>query len=90
MLPDFSPPFSDPLIDDAIVDLSVAAKLFGESSLSFTLFNSVVGRFNRTSFRLGVGVMCARGFNGSDCNTFCDTSNNITTCYEGMETYKSL
>ena len=81
MLPDFTPPFSDPLIDNAFVDVSVPASLSAfETS---TVINNVVGTFNRASFRLGLNVVCVRGFNGSDCNTFCDTHNNRTTCYEG-------
>jgi hypothetical protein len=40
------------------------------------------GDFGRATIELSVNVICSQGYNGTDCNTFCEEINGILTCRE--------
>ena len=46
---------------------------------------SQTGDFNRVTIEVSVNVICAEGFNGSDCNTFCESTEGILSCREKIE-----
>ena len=67
---------SDPLIDNIFfefteVDPAGAAAIQAET-----------GDFGRVTIDLSVNVVCAEGFNGSDCNTFCEQIEDTLICRE--------
>ena len=65
---------NDPLIDNIFFE-------FTEVQVSSPfLSKEETGDFNRVTIRLGVSVICAEGFNGSDCNTFCEEVDGTLTC----------
>ena len=60
------------LIDNVFLEFSELAALpFDLVSFVQTVFMEGMGDFGRVTIRIGVNVICAPGFNGSDCNTFC-------------------
>ena len=46
---------------------------------------SQTGDFNRVTIEVSVNVICAEGFNGSDCNTFCESTEGILSCRDNIE-----
>ena len=42
-----------------------------------------IGDFGRSTIELSVNVICSQGYNGTDCNTFCEEINGVLTCREG-------
>lgn len=74
------------LIDNIFLEFSdLTALPFDLVSFIQTVFMKETGDFGRVTIRIGVNVICALGFNGSDCSTFCteDTSGSLI-CEQGM------
>ncbi len=40
------------------------------------------GDFGRATIELSVNAICSQGYNGTDCNTFCEEINGTLTCRE--------
>ena len=56
---------------------------FDQALFVKTVFKEEKGDFGRVSVRIGVNVICAEGFNRSDCSIFCEDINGILVCEEG-------
>ena len=49
-----------------------------------TVFMEQTGDYGRVMIRIGVNAICAQGFNGSDCSTFCaEDGNGTLVCEQG-------
>ena len=74
------------LIDNVFLEFSdLTALPFDLVSFVETVFLEEMGDFGRVAIRAGVNVICAQGFNGSDCSTFCtEDSNGNLVCEQGM------
>lgn len=68
---------SDPLIDNIFFEFSGV-----QASSSQPVIQEETGDFGRVTIELSVTVICAEGFNGSDCNTFCEEIEGVLTCRE--------
>ena len=82
--PDFSPPFTDPLIDEAFTEFSLPATLFPDRFMPQSQILDAVGEFGRVVLQVQANVHCAQNWNGSSCETLCTTSNGIATCTQGQ------
>ena len=67
---------SDPLIDNVFFEFT------GVTSTNELVILEESGVFNRSTIDLSVNVICALGYNGTDCNTFCEEINGTLTCRE--------
>ena len=84
-VPDFDPPFTNPLIDDIFIEVTdLPAVLYEERVSLGTVPYEATGDFGRASLQLRVSALCARGYNGSDCNTFCQDVDGEVTCEQGQ------
>ncbi len=81
--PDFEPPFTDPLIDEVYFQFNVSASLFSERLSAMQQQLTSTGVFGRIVVTLRVKVHCAEGWNGTNCETFCDFSSGNATCSQG-------
>lgn len=60
------------LIDNVFLEFAeLVPLLFNQASFVQTVFREGVGDFGRITIRVGASAICAEGFNGSDCSTFC-------------------
>ena len=73
------------LIDNVFLEFSdLTALPFELVSFVQTVFMEQTGDFGRVTIRVGVNVICAQGFSGSDCSTFCaEDSNGSMVCEQG-------
>lgn len=79
--PDFSPPFDDPLIDEAFLEFSeLPAVSFSDRRSPRPQNLTVTGVFERITVRLQTSVHCAEGWNGTACEIFCTD----TSCSQGI------
>ena len=67
---------SDPLIDNIFFEFTEVAPT------GAAVIQDETGDFGRVTIELSVNVVCAEGFNGSDCNTFCEEIESALTCRE--------
>ena len=65
-----------PIIDDVFFEFTGVAT--DQSNIEMR-----TGDFNRSTIELSVNVICSQGYNGTDCNTFCEEINGVLTCREG-------
>lgn len=70
---------SDPLIDNVFFEFAEVAPM------GTAVIQDETGDFGRVTIELSVNVVCAEGFNGSDCNTFCEEIESILTCREMID-----
>lgn len=66
-----------PIIDNVFFEFTGVVA----SDPSFTI-EQQTGDFGRATIDLAVNVICAEGYNGTDCNTFCEEINGVLTCRE--------
>ena len=66
----------DPLIDDVFFEFT------GVTATNDIVILEETGVFNRSTIDLSVNVICAVGYNGTDCNTFCEEINGTLMCRE--------
>ena len=73
------------LIDNVFLEFSDLTVLpFELVSFIQTVFMEQTGDYGRVTIRIGVNAICAQGFNGSDCSTFCaEDSNRTLVCERG-------
>ena len=76
--PDFTPPFTDPLIDEVFLEFTLPAVLFDDRLDTITQTLSVTGCFGRAVGTMVANVHCAEGWNGTACEVFCNTT--TATC----------
>ena len=67
---------NDPLIDNIFFEFT------GVPATGQVVNIEETGDFNRSTIELSVNVVCAQGYNGTDCNTFCEEINGTLTCSE--------
>lgn len=65
-----------PIIDDVFFEFTGVAT--DQSNIEMR-----TGDFGRSTIELSVDVICSQGYNGTDCNTFCEEINGVLTCREG-------
>ena len=65
-----------PIIDNVFFEFTGMAT--GQSNIEIQ-----TGDFGRSTIELSVNVICSQGYNGTDCNTFCEEINGVLTCREG-------
>ena len=73
--PDFTPPFTDLLIDEVFLEFTLPAVLFDDhldNAIPQRL--NVTGRFGRAVAAMVANVHCAKGWNGTACEIFCNTT----------------
>ena len=67
---------SDPLIDNVFFEFTEVAPT------GIAVVQDETGDFGRVTIELSVNVVCAGGFNGSDCNTLCEEIESTLICRE--------
>ena len=72
--PDFTPPFTDPLIDEVFLEFTLPAVLFDDRLDTITQRLNITGRFGRAAGTMVANVHCAEGWNGIACEIFCNTT----------------
>ena len=73
------------LIDNIFLEFTgLVALPFEQVSFVRTLLQEGTGDFGRSTIRVGVNAICAQGFNGSDCGTFCEEINGTLICEQGI------
>ena len=79
------------LIDNIFLEFTdIVALPFNQVLFVETMSEEETGDFGRVSVSIGVNVICAEGFNGSDCSTLCEDVNGILVCEEGRILPNSL
>lgn len=73
------------LIDNVFLEFSELTALpFELVSFVQTVFVEQTGDYGRVTIRIGANAICAQGFNGSDCSTFCaQDGNGALLCEQG-------
>ena len=72
--PDFTPPFTDPLIDEVFLESTLPAVLFDDRLDTITQTLNITGCFGRAVGTMVANVHCAEGWNGTACEIFCNTT----------------
>ncbi len=80
---DFTPPFTDPLIDEVIFEFNRTAVVFSERLSVAPQELNQTGLHNRITMVITGGVHCAEGWNGINCEIFC-TNQSTSMCNQGM------
>lgn len=81
--PDYDPPFLDPLIDEAFLEFTALATLFSDRFPAPQLLVAD-GIFSRVTLQIQANIQCAQGWNGTSCETFCNTtSDGNVSCSQG-------
>lgn len=65
-----------PIIDNVFFEFT------GVTATNQRVIELQTGVFSRSTIELSVNVICAQGYNGTDCNTFCEEINGTLTCRE--------
>lgn len=74
------------LIDNAFLEFTNLVPLpFNQASFVRTVLQEAMGDFGRVTINVGVNVICAQGFNGSDCSTLCQEIDESLVCEQGIE-----
>ena len=82
--PDFSPPFTDPLIDEVFFEFdNVSASSFADRLSSPPRRLTREGEFRRVVVVMQVNAHCAQGWNGTACETFCNVTDGQSSCIQG-------
>jgi hypothetical protein len=73
------------LIDNVFLEFSdLTALPFEFVSFVQTVFMEKMGDYGRVTISIGVSAICAQGFNGSDCSTFCaENGSGTLVCEQG-------
>ena len=75
------------LIDNIFLEFTdVVALPFRQASFVQTVLEKGIGDHGQVTVQVGVNVICAEGFNGSDCSTFCRDMDEVLVCEQGMYT----
>ena len=79
------------LIDNIFLEFTnVEALPFNQASFVRTVLSTQVGDYDKATVEVGVNAVCAEGFNGSDCSTFCQNDiNGDLVCEQGTCSYGS-
>ena len=78
------------LIDNVFLEFAdVVALLFEQVSFVRTIVQEGVGDSGRVTIVAGLNAICAQGFNGSDCSTFCQEIDESLTCEKGIKIHPS-
>ena len=87
----FDPPFVDPLIDNIFIEVTdlPAGSFENRNSLALVQYETT-GEFGKASIQFRVNAHCARGYNGSDCSTFCQDIDGTLMCEQGQLMIDSL
>lgn len=73
------------LIDNVFLEFANLVPLpFNQASFVRTVLQEATGDFGRVTINVGVNVICAQGFNGSDCSTFCQETDENLVCEQGI------
>ena len=81
-IPDFTPPFTDPLIDEIFLEFpDIPAASFQNRFNSVPQTLSASGTFGRVVIEMQATVHCAQGWNGTACEILC-TSEDV--CSQGI------
>ena len=74
------------LIDNVFLEFSdLTALPFELVSFVRTVLVEQMGDYGRVTISIGVSTICAQGFNGSDCSTFCaENGNGTLVCEQGI------
>ena len=73
-------------IDNVFLEFANLVPLpFNQASFVQTIFQEAMGVFGRVTINVGVNVVCALGFNGSDCSTFCQETDESLICEQGIK-----
>ena len=75
------------LIDNVFLEFSdLTALPFELVSFVQTVLVEETGDYGIVTISVGVSTICAQGFNGSDCSTFCaENGNGTLVCEQGIE-----
>ena len=74
------------LIDNIFLEFTnLVALPFNQASFVQTVLQEGTGDFGRITINVGVNVVCAQGFNGSDCSTFCQEIDGNLVCEQGID-----
>ena len=65
-----------PIIDNIFFEFT------GVTATDQSVIEMQTGDFGRSTIELAVNAICAQGYNGTDCNTFCEEINSVLTCRE--------
>ena len=65
-----------PIIDNIYFEFT------GVMATGQSVIETQIGDSIRSTIELSVNVICAQGYNGTDCNTFCEEINSVLTCRE--------
>ena len=65
-----------PIIDNVFFEFT------GVTAADQVVVEQQTGDFGRSTIELSVNVICAQGYNGTDCNTLCEEINGTLTCRE--------
>ncbi len=79
---DFTPPFADPLIDEVIFEFNRTAVIFYERLSVAPQELNQTGLHNRITMVVFEVVHCAEGWNGTNCEIFCNQSTGM--CNQGI------
>ena len=72
------------LIDNVFLEFTdVVALPFNQVSFVRTILREEEGDFDRVTIMAGLNAICAQGFNGSDCSTFCQEIDGSLSCEQG-------
>ena len=72
------------LIDNVFLEyMGVVALPFNQASFVQTMLQEQVGDYGQVTVKVGVNAICAEGFNGSDCRTFCQDMDGVLVCEQG-------
>ena len=63
-----------PIIDNVFLEFT------GVTATNQGVIEVQTGDFGRSTIELSVNVICALGYNGTDCNTFCEEIDGTLTC----------
>ena len=63
-----------PIIDNVFFEFT------GITATNQGVIDMQTGDFGRSTIELSVNVICAQGYNGTDCNTFCEEIGGTLTC----------
>ena len=73
------------LVDNVFLEFTdVIALPFQQASFVQTVLQEQVGDYGQVTLKVGVNAICAEGFNGSDCSTFCRNMNGVLICEQGI------